>query len=65
MIKMVLIMVLSLSSFAGAVCTPATGGIGLCYPNFNDSGSVWGAAVRNNFVMLLSHELKTPLNGGV
>jgi|GEM_PF-3622896 hypothetical protein len=39
---------------ARAACTPATTGLGLCYPNFGDAGNVWAAAIRNNFVLLNS-----------
>lgn len=53
--KIALFVLLCLAPMAAsAVCTQATSGLGLCYPNFGDSGSVWAAAIRNNFVMLNS-----------
>lgn len=53
--KLLLILALTLAPAASqAACTMASGGVGLCYPNFGDSGAVWAASVRNNFVILNS-----------
>lgn len=53
--KLLFILALILCPAASrAACTMASGGVGLCYPNFGDSGSVWAASVRNNFVILNS-----------